>query len=88
MGLNQVSIDEEEMINVQWFNHPSLVFTCLRHMLNDGWIASIAHKGIVSEGLVARPVRYGDENKYTGVALFKLNQEKQNGRQENRQKRS
>ncbi len=58
--------------NVQWFNQESVVFTCLRYMISDGWIPSNEHKGVVHGNIIARPIKKEGCAKFTGVAIFKL----------------
>jgi len=67
-----INIDNEELVQVEWFSHERLVFACLSHMIKDGWVPSMKHIGLVDGNLVARPVKYDGETRFSGVALFKI----------------
>lgn len=66
-------IDGEELITVEWFSLEHNVFACLSHMIKDGWRPSQLHHGVVANSIVARPMKYPGEDRYTGIALFNLN---------------
>lgn len=57
---------------VQWFNQESIVFLCLRHMITDGWVPSTEHKGVVYGDVIARPIKKEGEDRFSGVAIFKI----------------
>lgn len=61
-------------IEVQWFSNEDIVFACLSRMITDGWIPSNIHEGVVYNDIVARPVKISGNKKFTGVALWQINQ--------------